>query len=284
MTGGTRPERFGLRKLAHFPAAFVALIALGVCAPALDGREIPVPVVAGILAAAAILEVLTLVSALIADDNGLSVRFFSLRWKRVTWDRLARAEYGMSLVSLALGITLTEKDGRRARLQFGYWADEDRLLALVTPRILEARPDMDAETAQIVALVTGTPPRRPTLRRVPWLERRRSQARSSQQRTPTGTIAPLLAYLVAAAVVVIGLVGRGANPIGAAAAFAVGGLAGLITPSGAAGQSRGGLAALFVTMVAPFVALAVAIGPASTTYVLGFVGTLLVLKAAGRRH
>lgn len=278
----TRPERFQLRKLAFFPVAFVAFLAMAFCAPAIEGRTILVPLVGGLLVASAGLFLLAAWSSLTVDEQGLNVRLFSLRVGRVAWGRLATARYGMSFPSLALGITLTETDGRRARLHFGYWANEDRLLAVVMPRLLGAAPEMDAETAQIVALVTGTPAREATLRHVPLLDRRRGSR--AARRAPWATrIAPVLAYLVAVVVISIRLADRGASPIGTAAAFAAGGLVAAVASSGARANSRGGVAAGIMLLVGPLAFLAAAIGPAAAGYVLGFVGGLLATRVAGRR-
>jgi len=282
MKDRTRQEKFQLRKLAFFPAAFVAFLAVAFCAPAIEGRAVLVAVVVGLLLASAGLFVLAVFSSLTVDEQGLNVRLFSLREGRVSWNRLTTARYGMSFPSLALGITLTEIGGRRARLHFGYWADEDRLLALVAHRLLGAAPEMDAETAQIVALVTGTPAREARLRHVFLLDRRPG-SRSTPRALSATRLAPMLAYLVAVVAIGSSLADRGASPLGTAGAFAAGGLAAAAMSAGARANSRGGVAVGFTLLVGPLAFLSATIGPAAAGYVLGFGGGLLVARLAGWR-
>jgi hypothetical protein len=238
--------------------------------------------VIGFLAIGVGLALLALVSSLVVDAEGFAVRFFSLRWKRITWSRLAKAEYWMSFPSLALGITMTETGGRRARLHFGYWADEDRLVALVTARLLEVAPEMDAETAQIVSLATGTPARTATLRRIPWLERRRGRPLADPRPSETSWVGLVVAYLVITVVVIIGILGRGDHLIAAAMAFVAGGAAAGLAPIDTKMDARVGTVIFVAALLVPFAVLAPLIRGASTAYPLGFMGWFLLVRLVAR--
>ena len=76
-------------------------------------------------------------SRLVTDEDGLDVRFFGLHSRAIRWDEVVAATLGMSFPSLAYGLWLADGGGRRVRLHFGYWDDEERLLSMVAPRILE---------------------------------------------------------------------------------------------------------------------------------------------------
>ena len=241
-----------------------------------------IAVVVGLFLASAGLFLLAVWSSLTVDEQGLKVRLFSLHEDHVSWNRLTTARYGMSFPSLALGITITEIDGHRARLHFGYWANEDRLLALVAHRLLGAAPEMDVETAHIVALVTGTPARDAQLRHAFLLDRRRG-SRSARPALSATRLAPVLAYLVAVVAIGSRLADRGESPLGTAAAFAAGALVAAVVASRARANSRGSVAVGIILLAGPPALLSATIGPAAAGYVLGFVGGLLVARLAGWR-
>lgn len=279
--GTTRPERFRLRTLAYFPAAFLLFAALAFCAPAVDGREIAIPVVLGLLVITAGLVLLALMSRLVTDDEGIDIRFFGLRSRAIRWDGVVAATFGVSFPSLAFGMWLADPGGRRVRLHFGYWNDEERLLSIVAPRILQANPATDAETAEILARATHTKPGLAALRRVPWLERRTGrQAREREGNGSTRVIA-IIGSVILLIIGVGGMVQRGASPGAAALAFGVGVAVSLLYPWD---QHRPAWVAGSVAVIAALpLAIYLAVGAAAAGYLLGLFGGLIVVRILLKR-
>lgn len=279
--GGTRLERFRLRKLAYFPAAFLAFAALAFSAPAVDGREIAMPVVIGLLVIAAGLVLLALMSRLVRDDEGIDVRFFGLRSRAIRWDEVVAATFGMSFPSLAFGIWLADRGGRRVRLHFGYWNDEKRLLSIVAPRILQAGPDMDAQTAEILARVTHTKPGPASLRRVPWLERRTGRRAREGERNGSTRVIAIIGYVILLIIGVGGMVQRGASPGAAAAAFGAGVAVSVLYPWDL--HRPAWIAGSFAVIAALPLAIYLAVGAAAAGYLLGLFGGLIVVRILLKR-
>lgn len=279
--GSTGPEIFRLRTLAYFPAAFLLFTALAFCAPAVDGRAIAIPVVLGLLVITAGLALLAFMSRLVTDDGRIDIRFFGLRSRAIRWDEVVAATFGMSFPSLAFGIWLADPGGRRVRLHFGYWNDEDRLLSVVAPRLLQVGPDMDAGTAEILGRMTHTKPRPATLRRVPWLERRTGRpARGGESNWSTRVIA-IIGYVTLLIIGVGGMVQRGASSVAAAVAFGVGVAVSLLYPWD---EHRPAWVAVSVAVIAALpLAIYLAVGAAAAGYLLGLFGGLIVVRILLKR-
>jgi hypothetical protein len=276
-------ETYRLRILALFPAAFLGLLALAFCAPAIEGRPILVPIVVILLAASVILLLLTAISRLTIDPHVLAVRFVSIRTTRLRWDRIVSARYGLSFPSLALGVTLTEVSGRRVRVAFGYWANERRMLDTFAAQLDAVRPEMDAPTTQIVAeILRGDSRDEETAqgqdsRLMDGVTRR--ARRNPVELGGTGRAwlaAPWLAYGLVVTIIGANLGSREVSLVAAVPAFAIGAALGAISHSSAIARARFSAVATLLLAVGPYLVLAPVLGPASATYVVGFVGVLLV--------
>lgn len=281
-TTGVRPKRFRLRGMAYFPAAFLAIAALAFCAPAADGREVAIPAVIGLVVAAAGLVLLTGVSRLVTDEDGLDVRFFGLRSRSIRWDEVVAATLGVSFPSLAYGIWLADAEGRRVRLHFGYWDDEERLLSLVAPRILDVGPDMDAEAAEFLGRLTHTDPRPGMLRRIPWLERRTDLQAGKSEGNGTTRVVASIGYGIFFIIGVAGMAQRGASPIAAAAAFGAGLAVSVLYPwdLNRPAWVAGSVAAIAILPLAIYFVC----GPAAGAYLLGLFGGLLAVRILLKRR
>jgi hypothetical protein len=215
-------------------------------------------------------------SRLVTDDEGLDVRFFGLRSRAIRWDEVVAATFGISLPSLASGIWLADRGGRRVRLHFGYWNDEERLLSIVAPRILDVSPNMDAETAEILARMNHTKPGLAILRRIPWLERRTGRRARESDGNGTTRIVAIIGYAIFFIIGVGGMAQRGASLGAAAAAFGAGIAVSLLYPwdLNRPAWVAGSVAAIAVLPLAIYLA----VGAAAAGYLLGLFGGLIVVR------